>query len=79
MILVCYFLGGLDVEGIKFVDEEDKFEEEKFEDRDGELVKVTVIVEDIFKGEDIGNYGNDGEKKNEGKIEEIMEKGKVIE
>lgn len=43
------------MEGIKFVDEEDKFEEEKFEDRDGELVKVTVIVEDIFKGEDIGN------------------------
>lgn len=38
-----------------------------------------VIVEDIFKGEDIGNLGNDGEKKNEGKIEEIMEKGKVIE
>lgn len=71
--------GGPDVEGIKFVDEEDKPEEEKPEDRDGEPAKVTVTVEDTSKGEDTGNHGNDGEKKNEGKTEEIMEKGKAIE
>lgn len=71
--------GGPDVEGIKFVDEEDKPEEEKPEDRDGEPAKVTVTVEDTSKGEDTGNQGNDGEKKNEGKTEEIMEKGKAIE
>lgn len=70
--------GGPDVEGIKFVDEEDKPEEEKPEDRDGEPAKVTVTVEDTSKGEDTGNQGNDGEKKNEGKTEEIMEKGKAI-
>lgn len=71
--------GGPDVEGIKFVDEEDKPEEEKPEDRDGEPAKVTVTVEDTSKGEDTGNLGNDGEKKNEGKTEEITEKGKAIE
>lgn len=71
--------GGPDVEGIKFVDEEDKPEEEKPEDRDGEPAKVTVTVEDTSKGEDTVNQGNDGEKKNEGKTEEIMEKGKAIE
>lgn len=71
--------GGPDVEGIKFVDEEDKPEEEKPEDRDGEPAKVTVTVEDTSKGEDTGNQGNDGEIKNEGKTEEIMEKGKAIE
>eukprot|EP00105_Crassostrea_gigas_P046093 XP_019930241.1 PREDICTED: retinol dehydrogenase 13 isoform X2 [Crassostrea gigas] len=71
--------GGPDVEGIKFVDEEDKPEEEKPEDRDGEPAKVTVTVEDTSKGEDTGNQGNDGKKKNEGKTEEIMEKGKAIE
>lgn len=71
--------GGPDVEGIKFVDEEDKPEEEKPEDRDGEPAKVTVTVEDTSKGEDTGNQGNDGEIKNEGKTEEIMEKGKAVE
>lgn len=67
------------MEGIKFVDEEDKPEEEKPEDRDGEPAKVTVTVEDTSKGDDTGDQGNDGEKKNEGKTEEIMEKGKAIE
>lgn len=37
-----------------------------------------MTVEDTSKGEDTGNQGNDGEIKNEGKTEEIMEKGKAI-
>lgn len=67
------------MEGIKFVDEDDKPEEEKPEDRDGEPVKVTVTVEDTSKGDNAGDQGDDGEKKEEGKTEEIMEKGKSIE
>lgn len=65
------------MEGIKFVDEDDKAEEEKPEDRDGEPVKVTVTVEDTSKGDDAGDQGDDGVK--EGTTEEILEKGKAIE
>lgn len=65
------------MEGIKFVDEDDKAEEEKPEDRDGEPVKVTVTVEDTSKGDDAGDQGDDGVK--EGMTEEILEKGKAIE
>lgn len=70
--------GGPDMEGIKFVDEDDKAEEEKPEDRDGEPVKVTVTVEDTSKGDDAGDQGDDGVKE-EGTTEEILEKGKAIE
>lgn len=70
--------GGPDMEGIKFVDEDDKAEEEKPEDRDGEPVKVTVTVEDTSKGDNAGDQGDDGVKE-EGKTEEILEKGKAIE
>lgn len=66
------------MEGIKFVDEDDKAEEEKPEDRDGEPVKVTVTVEDTSKGDDAGDQGDDGVKV-EGTTEEILEKGKAIE
>lgn len=37
-----------------------------------------MTVEDTSKGEDTMNQGSDGEKKTEGKTEEIMEKGKAI-
>lgn len=67
------------MEGIKFVDEDDKAEEEKPEDRDGEPVKVTVTVEDTSKGDDAGDQGDDGVKEEEGTTEEILEKGKAIE
>lgn len=70
--------GGPDMEGIKFVDEDDKAEEEKPEDRDGEPVKVTVTVEDTSKGHNAGDQGDDGVKE-EGMTEEILEKGKAIE
>lgn len=66
------------MEGIKFVDEDDKAEEEKPEDRDGEPVKVTVTVEDTSKGHNAGDQGDDGVKE-EGMTEEILEKGKAIE
>lgn len=66
------------MEGIKFVDEDDKAEEEKPEDRDGEPVKVTVTVEDTSKGDNAGDQGDDGVKE-EGTTEEILEKGKAIE
>lgn len=74
---MSFFSGGPDMEGIKFVDEDDKAEEEKPEDRDGEPVKVTVTVEDTYKGDDAGDQGDDGVK--EGTTEEILEKGKAIE
>lgn len=76
---MSFFSGGPDMEGIKFVDEDDKAEEEKPEDRDGEPVKVTVTVEDTSKGDDAGDQGDDGVKEEEGTTEEILEKGKAIE
>lgn len=66
------------MEGIKFVDEDDKAEEEKPEDRDGEPVKVTVTVEDTSKGHNARDQGDDGVKE-EGTTEEILEKGKATE